>query len=270
MICSPPYSVTEIRSPFKNYKTAPQLIKTNKKPNKNDVKTTPFFWKNQPFRIGFQFHEEKTNHCILQQNNNIFEIKCKSKTDHEDPLLYGLQTRKDLQLFFIYFQTVFNRKFYIKQATFPILSLDGSVQDDFIILAELLWCINFLLLVWLLCKIPNFRQRSQNQWIMRPVWCLWNPKFPNISNRKRCFPTTVWKHQMIFQTRTMFLFNPCSPCFVVVNLRIKRFFFWNQFFIMQPHVTKSCLLMNKRFWFHRRTFLLMLLRFTLNSNKAVF
>lgn len=45
MTCSPPYSVTEIRSPFKNCKTAPELIKTNKKPNKNDVKTMSFFLK---------------------------------------------------------------------------------------------------------------------------------------------------------------------------------------------------------------------------------
>ena len=117
---------------------------------------------------------KNTNHCILQQNNIIFEIKCKSKnpnTRHSEFLqteimkwmqvafkkkikisksnanqkrimkirfCYGLQTRKDLQLFFIYFQTVFNQKFYIKQATFPTLSLDCSVQDDFIILAELL------------------------------------------------------------------------------------------------------------------------------------
>jgi hypothetical protein len=45
--------VTEIRSPFKNYKTAPQLIKTDKKPNKNDVKTTPFFEKTNPERLAF-------------------------------------------------------------------------------------------------------------------------------------------------------------------------------------------------------------------------
>ena len=68
-----------------------------------------------------------------------------TKTDHEDPLSYGLQTRKDLQLFFNYFEKVFNRKFYIKQEAFPTLSLDDSVQDVFIIiLAELLWYINFL------------------------------------------------------------------------------------------------------------------------------
>lgn len=193
-----------------------------------------------------------------------------TKTDHEDPLSYGLQTRKDLQLFFNYFETVFNRKFYIKQATFPTLSLDDSVQDGFIILAELLWCINFLLLVWRLCKIRNFHRRLQNQWTMRRVWCPWNPKFPNISNRKRCCLIIAWKRQMIFQTRTMFLIIPCFPCFVIVNLQIKQFFFWNQFFKERLHVTMLCPFVHRRFWFHRRTFLLMLLRFPLNSNIKVF
>ena len=177
---------------------------------------------------------------------------------------------KDLQYFFNYFEMVFNRKFYIKQATFPTLSLDGSVQDGFIILAELLWYINFLLPVSPLWMIPNLRQRLQNQWIMRPVWCLWNPKFPNISNQKHYCSIILWRHQMKFQTRTMFLIILCFVCFVVVNLQIKRFFFWNQSFKDKPHVTMSCLLFHKRFLFHPHSFPLLFVNFILNSNTKVF
>ena len=186
----------------------------------------------------------------------------KQKRLKKDPLSYGLQTRKDLQLFFIYFQTVFNQKFYIKQATFPILSLDDLVQDDFIILAELLWCINFLSPVSPLWTLPCFRPRLQNRWTMLPVWCLWNPKFPNISNQTHRFPIIVWKHQMKFQTRTMFLIIHHSPCFVVVNLQIKRFFLWNRSFKERLHVTMSFHFVNKRFWFHPHSFPLKFDRFT--------
>ncbi len=230
MTCLPPYSVTEIHSPFKNCKTAPELIKTNKKPNENDVKTMSFF--------------------------------LKTKTDHDDPSSYGLQTRKDLQLFFIDFEMVFNQKFYIKPTTFPILSLDDLVQDDFIILAELLWCINFPLPVSPLWMLPCFRQRPQNQWTMDQLWCLWNPKFPNISNQTHRFPIVVWRRQMIFRKRTMFLINPCFPCFVVVNLQIKRSFFWNRSFKERLHVTVLFRFVYKPSQFHRRTFPLMFLRFT--------
>lgn len=59
MIYFLPYSVTEIRSPFKSYKTADELIKTLKKRRENHV---VFFKKPNPSELDFMedFQEEKT------------------------------------------------------------------------------------------------------------------------------------------------------------------------------------------------------------------
>lgn len=92
MIYFLPYSATEIRSPFKNYKTAQELIKTIKKRRKNHA---VFFKKTNPSGSAFLipwrkntiqfllFMSKISSYFYITKNPNMWHSEILPNWDHE-------------------------------------------------------------------------------------------------------------------------------------------------------------------------------------------